>query len=99
MLESLTINDFADKIGQSFKIRFEENVEVDLTLSKVEPGKHKTPGTMREPFSLIFNGPEDLRLSQGAFPLENEALGNLPIFMVPVGQNADGTIMYQAIFS
>jgi len=99
MLESLTINDFADKIGQPFKIRFEENVEVDLTLSKVDPGKYKSPVGGREPFSLIFNGPENLRLSQGAFPLEHEALGSLPIFIVPVGQNADGTILYQAIFS
>ena len=99
MLESLTINDFSDKIGQVFKIKFEDNVEVDLTLAKAEVGKYKTPGTMREPFSLLFSGPGNLRLSQGAFALENEALGSLPIFIVPVGENTDGTISYQAVFS
>lgn len=99
MLGTLTINDFADKIGNTFKIKFEGDVEVDLTLAKVEPGKYKTPSTTREPFSLLFNGPESMRLSQGAFPLENEALGTLPIFIVPVGENADGTITYQAVFS
>ncbi|HEY0832743.1 MAG TPA: hypothetical protein VGE72_02440 [Azospirillum sp.] len=99
MLGSLTINDFADKIGQTFKIKFDDDVVVDLTLGRTEPGKHKAPGTMRDPFSLFFTGPGNLRLSQGAFPMENEALGSLPIFIVPVGENADGTITYQAVFS
>lgn len=99
MLGTLTIDDFSDKIGQTFKIKFEDDVEVNLTLAKADLGKHKVPGTTREPFSLLFNGPENLRLSQGAYPIENGALGSLPIFIVPVGQNTDGTISYQAVFS
>ncbi|HYH21253.1 MAG TPA: hypothetical protein VD995_21815 [Azospirillum sp.] len=99
MLKPLTIDDFADKIGQPFKIKFEDDVEIDLALTKVELGKHKLPGAARDPFSVIFSGPENLRLSQGTFPLEHETLGSLPIFIVPVGQNADGTISYQAVFS
>ena len=50
-------------------------------------------------FSLFFHGPGDRLLPSATHTLRHEALGTLPIFIVPVaGSNAE-RIIYQACFS
>ena len=49
-------------------------------------------------FSLFFRGPLDPQLSQGTYPLECESLGSLPLFLVPMGRNAEG-MTYEAVFN
>jgi hypothetical protein len=53
---------------------------------------------MREPFSLLFEGPNASVLQQGTYLLAHAELGEQPLFLVPVGRNAERTT-YQAIFT
>ena len=51
----------------------------------------------QERFSLILKGSESRFLPQGTYMLEHEQLGELPLFMVPIGKEQD-TILYQIVF-
>ena len=100
MLDKLTLDDFADKIDETFNCPLEDNEPVEFKL--VEAAHQNTSGPaadgMRESFSLVFTAPNEYRFEQGIFPLQHPELGNLDIFMVPVGE-ADDCIQYQAIFN
>src|SRR5690606_714041 len=49
-------------------------------------------------FALLFTGPAQQPLAQATFLLGHAVLGELPVFLVPVGQRGE-LIEYQAIFS
>lgn len=49
-------------------------------------------------FSLLFRGPLQPQLEQATHLLEHAVLGELAIFLVPVGRDAAG-MHYQAIFN
>jgi hypothetical protein len=52
----------------------------------------------QEIFSLVFHGPLDALLPQRIYRLENERMGVVELFIVPIGQNADG-YAYEAVFN
>lgn len=52
----------------------------------------------REPFSLIFQGPLQPLLPQGIHRLLHPELGEIAIFLVPVGPQGQA-MQYEAIFS
>lgn len=52
----------------------------------------------REPFSLLFRGPAQPVLPQRIYRLENDDLGELEIFLVPVGSDPEATT-YEAVFA
>ena len=91
--------DFADKVGQTFKVLGLGDVTLELTLkeAKLLPVYPGAPAT-RPPFSLMFDGPPDLLLQQGMYELEDAKLGKVSVFIVPVGRSADA-ISYQVIFN
>lgn len=51
-----------------------------------------------ESFSLFFRGPREPRLQQQIHRLYHEQLGELAIFLVPIGMDASG-IQYEAVFN
>jgi hypothetical protein len=51
-----------------------------------------------EQFSLLFTAPAGAPLQQGSYEVEHPALGNLPLFLVPIAGGADG-VTYEAVFS
>lgn len=54
----------------------------------------------REPFSVIFLGPLEPILAQSMYRLRHSELGELDLFLVPVGPDRDNSgIQYEAIFS
>lgn len=96
-LSALTVDHFTPLVGQDFRVRYTEHEET-LTLKSVS--RYDGPPGERAPFSLLFDGHRaDLLLNQHIHPLQNDTLGALDIFLVPVGRNPDGTISYQAVFS
>lgn len=98
-MDYLTIDDFADKAGQAFKLTAGEAV-LDLTLTSVTPGRHKAPpGAPRAPFSLFFDGTTGRLCPQDTYTLKHETMGALDIFLVPIAANQDGTYRYQAVFA
>jgi len=56
----------------------------------------KTP--TQETFSLLFRGPQTPFVPQGIRRLKHSKLGELDIFLVPVGKEKDG-FQYEAVFN
>ena len=97
-LADLTVEHFQPLIGRGFKVAHPEHQET-LTLQAVEPGG-KWRDSARVGFSLTFRGESTaVLLNQGVHPLEEAGLGKLEVFLVPIERNADGTHLYQVIFS
>jgi hypothetical protein len=98
-IKPLVFEDFADKVGDVFPINDEDVPRIPLTLMEAELMKpvRVTPGT-RPPFSLIFVAKDPRVLPQRLYRLEHNGLGELTIFLVPVGKDAHG-VSYQAMFN
>jgi hypothetical protein len=95
----LVIEDFADKIGKVFVISEDGMPAIALTLREAEPlDPAMAPRGVRPPFSLIFVAADPRLLPQRLYRLEQEALGAVSIFLVPVGKDAGGAA-YQAVFN
>ena len=103
MLDALTLATFADCIGQTFLMSAVPDRSFPLAL--VEARSLASAGTRaeaglrsREPFSLIFRGPGEPVMPQRIYALTHDSLGNLELFLVPIGPDQGG-MLYQAIFT
>jgi hypothetical protein len=100
MLESLTLETFAPRIGERFRLAADAGQTIDLTLIEAtavgEGGSARSP--RRSPFSLVFLGPAGPVWPQRIYRLDHEAIGSVDLFFVPLGPR-DGGMQYQAIFT
>jgi len=97
-MQLLTCESFAGRAGESFDLAMGEST-VPLTLAEVTPLPSRPfPGMMRAPFSLIFRSPTPVVLPQRLYRLQNQTMGALDIFLVPIGRDVQG-IVYQAVFN
>ena len=104
MPDQLTIDSFQDHVKEPFVVRVDlidaDYPTLELTLVKVSslgrpPGEDED---RRQPFALLFRGPGQPVVAQRTFQVDNEKLGALALFLVPVGP--DGTAMqYEAVFA
>jgi hypothetical protein len=91
----LTADAFEDVIGSTFEVLDDDGPPITLTAVRRLP---TTPGHPRaEPFALDLTRPGDAR-GQTTLPLRHDALGELVLFVVPVGREGDVT-RYEAIFN
>jgi len=100
MLDRLTVADFSPLLNRTFRLLAEGYPAVELVLVEarsLSPGP-SAAGPRREPFSLVFRGPASPTLPQRIYPLENETLGHLEIFIVPIEAGAEG-VKYEAVFN
>jgi hypothetical protein len=102
MLESFTIETFADRIGERFGIAADDGgLEAELVeataLTALSGKALETPGD-RAPFSLVFLGPGDPVLPQAIYRFEHDELGAFEIFVVPIGRDETG-VRYEAVFT
>lgn len=97
-LALVTVDDFEQMIGQDFRVCW-EGLDEKVTLAAVQRKKYGLPGK-RTAFALTFKGhSKEIQLNQRIHPLET-ADGRLwEIFLVTIGQNDDGTYLYEAVFS
>ncbi|HKS28094.1 MAG TPA: hypothetical protein VJS44_09755 [Pyrinomonadaceae bacterium] len=89
---------FAQHLNTKFYIPLEQR-RVELELVKVIGDKssmNKIEGVER--FSIYFLGPGDLLLPQSIYHMEHEAMGEMDIFIVPIGTQ-EGRYQYEAVFS
>ncbi|MEI2385949.1 hypothetical protein [Breoghania sp. JC706] len=94
-LATLELPTFTPLIGETFKIGTDAG-EIDLVLREASAlGKAVRQGGA---FSLLFQGPQDPALPQGLYPIRHEAIGELPLFLVPVGSLGEDK-GYEAIFT
>lgn len=94
MAEALEFTRFAALMNEHFEVG-----DTGIVLQLVECSRLKSfPGEPREPFSLVFQGPQTPLLPQKTYPLRNSQLGMVEIFLVPIRSVADG-FQYEAVFN
>ncbi len=98
-MKILTLDFFAPHVNTIFTALLDGGLEFPLTLAEANPLKsHPFPGQIREPFDLRFHGENSILLHQMIHRLRHDVLGELEIFLVPIGEEA-GHYIYQAVFN
>lgn len=99
MPSNLTAEAFAENLNTKFRVRVESPrpVELELTEVKVYNAGENEHGGM-ERFSLFLHGPGDLYLPQHTYALEHASMGELDLFIVPVGRDERG-FLYEVVFN
>lgn len=101
-IEWLTYDHFAPRVGDAFALAADGGAPLELRLSdatqSAEPGGPGPEGQERAQFSLLFHGPADGALAQGTYRLTHEELGELDLFLVPLGPDGAG-MRYEAAFA
>lgn len=99
-LATLTLDSFTPHIGTPFVLDHPEQQETFSLVEAVAATAHEHPMKKRNPFSLFFDGSRtDVQFNQQILPLKHAVMGDLEIFLVPIGRNQDGTIRYQSVFN
>lgn len=96
-LDKLSLETFEALLNQFFKVEFDNGKQIELMLSEVKKQGSSSSGD-KQSFSLLFKGPKEMVLQQQIYPLQNDNLDLLSIFLVPVGSE-DDHILYEAIFN
>lgn len=99
MSASPTEEDFRRHVGTKFGVRVETAQPLELELREVRsynPQGSEQSGMER--FSLFFQGPGDVMLPQNTFTLEHPEMGELLLFIVPIGRDERG-FQYEVVFN
>jgi hypothetical protein len=84
---------FREHLHTRFKVAGADSVELEL----VEVQEHQV-GPKLECYSLLFQGPNSLRIPQGTHKLQHPALGEMEIFLTAVAGNQGG-FTYESVFN
>lgn len=94
-----TLEFFENSVGSQFSVQLDGGDTLSITLVEAqELPDSGYPGATRPSFSLLFHGDDSILLHQLSHKLKHNVLGDLEIFMVPIGQQP-GLIVYQAVFN
>lgn len=97
----LTCADFAPHVGDSFTVSVGDSTLVLSLLEAVESGAAGGPGPegrTRQQFVVEFCGPLEPALEQGIVSLTHPVMGDLDLFLVPIGRTPEG-LRYEAAFA
>jgi hypothetical protein len=95
MSEELHYKDFVGCVNDQFRVVSEHAAPVNLELIQVSEEKVTQK---QQVFSILFRGPADRFIPQRTYKLMHHRLGEVDIFLVPVGQDKEG-FQYQAVFN
>jgi hypothetical protein len=99
MLEAFTIQTFADRVGDTFRVGDGSNViEMELVDASGGTSDRVSGAAGRVPFSVVFRGPLQPILPQRIYRFEHDSLGAFDLFIVPIGPEGDG-MQYEAVFT
>lgn len=94
-----TLSRFETRVGGTFQLIDEQLPTLDLELaSAADLSRPEFAAGPRTPFSLIFHGPLEPVLPQRIYRLRDDELGDLDIFLVAIGPEADA-MQYEAVFT
>lgn len=97
MDDQLTPSEFEARVGDQFQVREAGGCTIVLDQLDEHP---PDPGSPRgRPFTLTFVGEAGEAMPQGTYSLHHTALGEMAIFLVPVGPGGDGRHRYAAVFN
>jgi hypothetical protein len=98
----LTYDLFAHRVGEPFDVGLGGDATVGMVLAEATesqvPGGRGPEGQERRQFSLVFRGTTTPGLPQGTYRVEHAELGDLDLFLVPIGPDAEG-MRYEAAFA
>jgi hypothetical protein len=101
-IDWLTYDHFAGHVGDVFGISAADGPDVPVTLVEAtqgaELGGPGPAGQHRRQFSLVFHAPTSEVWHQGTYELRHQDLGELELFLVPIGTDAEG-VLYEAAFA
>jgi len=96
MLEDFTLETFAGRLGEKFRVG-EDADAVELELVEATAGIARPHAGGRVPFSLVFRGPLEPVMPQRIYRVEHHELGAFDLFIVPIGPDEAG-MQYEAVF-
>jgi hypothetical protein len=82
MLTTFERDNFAKVTGSSFTLTAGPGQSIDVELAEVSPLKE---AKHQRSFSIVFLVPETFRVEQGLYDLAHPELGEMQLFLVPVG--------------
>ena len=98
----LTFDQFEGRVGETFDVSADGGPTIRTELVEAtessELGGTGPQGQERRQFSLVFRGPPEPALSQAIHRVEHAELGELHLFLVPLGPDGEG-VRYQAVFA
>ena len=103
-LETLTVDVFQPRVGDTFRIRVRPDNELEAELIEARalgggPSRAPSDGSRRRtPFSLSFRTSLTAPLPQSIYEVAHAEMGSYEIFLVPVGPDGKGMV-YEAIFT
>ena len=103
-LETLTVDAFQPRVGETFRIHAREDNKIEAELIEARAlggGPSRAPSDAsqrRAPFSLSFRTRLTAPLPQSIYEVVHDELGAYEIFLVPVGPDGKGMV-YEAIFT
>ncbi len=98
MIETATWETFAECGAKEYRLQRDGEADLTLELAEARPIDLPAKGGARRQFSLLFKGPGQPLLPQATYTLENDELGTMEIFLVPVAADEDG-VDYEAVFA
>jgi hypothetical protein len=101
VLRRLTVAACAAYAGEPFAVLLDDGTRLTLELIAATPyigaDADEAAGGGRVPFSLLFRGPRTGVLPQRTYRIAHAALGEFPLFLVPIGPDGAG-MRYEAAF-
>jgi hypothetical protein len=80
---------FSEQLGSQFRIEIDPDEHVTAELIEavaLDKGPGDAGSRQREPFSLLFQLEDGSALAQRTYQVYHESLGEIPLFLVPVGE-------------
>ncbi|CAG7633762.1 DUF6916 family protein [Paenibacillus allorhizosphaerae] len=93
-MSSYSFSAFREAVGTPFRIPLSQQ---EVMLQLVDVSEQASSPNMVQ-FSLLLRGPLEFFLPQQTYRMVHEQLGELELFMVPVGREADG-FRYEIVFN
>lgn len=97
-MQFLQLSHFASRLNETFHVVIEGQDTAFVLVEAVPLQGPPTPGTVREPFSLLFHHVAAVVFPQRIYPMRHDAMGEFGIFLVPIARDRDGFV-YQAVFN
>jgi hypothetical protein len=100
MTGRLPLDTWRALVGKPFRLHAGADRSFDFELIEARDigGRPAASGEFLPCYSLVFRGPESGLVPQATYRIENEGIGALEVFLVPVGPDGAG-IRYEAIFN
>jgi hypothetical protein len=92
-------DNFSRHVNTKFTVRSGSGEPIELELAEVAVRQNEVNEQAgMERFSTFFSGPQSSFLPQGTYTFEHPEMGELQIFLVPLGLDKRG-YRYEAIFN